>query len=80
VDGSAGDPSAVPMEFSSRKRNEWKECRKIFPDQRILDLVSCYFISVLLVSLPHGLAWDGRPMIIRNVTDIVASSRNPRPR
>jgi hypothetical protein len=31
------------MEFSSRKRNEWRECRKIFPDQRILDLVSCFF-------------------------------------
>jgi hypothetical protein len=44
VDGAgASDPSAVPMEFSSRKRNEWKECRKIFPDQRILDLVSCFF-------------------------------------
>jgi hypothetical protein len=47
VDGSAGDPAAVPMEFSSRKRNEWKECRKIFPDQRILDLVSCFFESSL---------------------------------
>jgi hypothetical protein len=43
VDEAAGDPSAVPMEFSSRKRNEWKECRKIFPDQRILDLVGCFF-------------------------------------
>jgi len=50
VDGAgASDPSVIPMEFSSRKRNEWKECRKIFPDQRILDLVS-YFSQTLSTS------------------------------
>jgi len=50
VDGAGvSDPSAIPMEFSSRKRNEWKECRKIFPDQRILDLVS-HFSETLSTS------------------------------
>lgn len=37
------DPWGVPREFSSRiKKGDygWKECRKVFPDQRLLDLVS----------------------------------------
>jgi hypothetical protein len=88
VDGAACDPAAVPLEFSSRKRNEWKECRKIFPDQRILVLVSCFFESSLPLSwasyslcIYHmGIARGSRPMIVVNVTDIVASSRNARPR
>lgn len=42
VEGEAGpsDLWNVPREFTSRKRDQWKECRKIFPDQRVLDLVS----------------------------------------
>jgi hypothetical protein len=31
----------VPREFTSKKgAYTWKECRKVFPDQRLLDLVS----------------------------------------
>jgi hypothetical protein len=86
----AGNPSAVPMEFSSRKRNEWRECRKIFPDQRILDLVSCFFETlsisyksiILLSNLSLGETTGSRHQIDedQNVTDIVASNRNARPR
>jgi len=45
VEGEPGpsDLWNVPREFTSRKRDQWKECRKIFPDQRILDLVSLHF-------------------------------------
>lgn len=45
----AEDPTVVPKEFTSRKRNEWKECRKIFPDQRILDLVSLLMTRLSLL-------------------------------
>jgi hypothetical protein len=39
--GKSFDPWAVPREFSSTKgRKEYRECRKIFPDERLLELVS----------------------------------------
>lgn len=57
----AGAPGAVggvwdlPSEFTSRKGGDrWKECRKVFPDQRLLDLVS---------DLPPG------PSLVRETKD-----------
>jgi len=49
VEGEAGPSNLwnVPREFMSRKRDQWKECRKIFPDQRLLDLVSDFTLTPL---------------------------------
>jgi len=74
------DPWAVPREFKSRQRNEWKECRKIFPDQRILDLVS--LLSWCNSHFhPPAKVWTASLLCkSRPVTDISASSRDSRPK
>jgi hypothetical protein len=49
VEGEAGPSNLwnMPREFTSRKKDQWKECRKIFPDQRLLDLVSDFTLTPL---------------------------------
>jgi hypothetical protein len=57
---SESDPWGVPREFSSRiKKGDygWKECRKVFPDQRLLDLVSRSILPSFSLSLSKA---DGR--------------------
>ena len=57
--GSGGNGAAaggiwdLPREFTSRNGGDrWKECRKVFPDQRLLDLVS---LSIMCSPHPrHG--------------------------
>jgi hypothetical protein len=78
-EGGPSNSSAVPMEFKSRQRNEWKECRKIFPDQRILDLVSPNPHPVLPLSwLFIVVGWQRCQISSGFLTDSVASSRDPR--
>lgn len=53
--GAVGGLWDLPSEFTSRKGGDrWKECRKVFPDQRLLDLVSGFSLNYPVLEFPRG--------------------------